>query len=141
MNGQRLQRVPKVSIASIALLVSVACTGAPTPESLAGTYVRDSGNDTILLDSAGHYRRRFAGTDGLSGNDSGAWHLANNSTQIVLRDLRTFLPQHGSFDPARGWHAPDTARRQFVTLAIERSWTGTPTLALNRDLLWSYTRR
>ena len=127
------------TIAVLAVFALGSCFRAPSGESVVGRYVR--AGDTIWLDSAGRYTRRFAGTDGVSGNDSGRWGIANHGKYLVLRDFRTFLPQHGTFEQGRGWHAPDTSRRPLVTFVLTRSRMGGTALELNPESGWGYVKR
>ena len=127
------------TIAVLAVFALGSCFRDPSGESVVGRYVR--AGDTIWLDSAGRYTRRFAGTDGVSGNDSGRWGIANHGKYLVLRDFRTFLPQHGTFEQGRGWHAPDTSRRPLVTFVLTRSRMGGTALELNPESGWGYVKR
>ena len=103
--------------------------------------MRGRAADTIWLDSAGRYTRRFGGSEGVSGDDSGRWRIANHGKALVLSDFRSFLPQHGRFEPGRGWHMPDTSRRPLVTFVLARSRMGGTSLELIPELGWTYVKR
>ena len=97
--------------------------------------------EMIWLDSAGRYTRRIDGPEGVSGNDSGSWSIANHGKALVLSDFRTFLPQHGTCEKGRGWHMPDTSRRPLVTFVLARSRMGGTSLELIPELGWTYVKR
>ena len=125
----------RLLLADVMVAMLTGCSAPTDMAGLAGTYVMTIGGDTLRLDTSGRYVRVIG-----EAVDSGQWTVSEKLKMVVLHDLPRRWPDHGRYDPAQGWHYPDTSVRQTISLTIGTTWTGRIALGVMPEIGWNYVR-